>query len=201
MHSTPTPEENPGQIAVIRADLRHERLAARESIEAAERVRLATRIEGHLAEALQGHRPTVIAFCWPMKGEFDARPFVERLMARGWRAALPVADRNAAPLHFRPWVPGAPMTTDLYGIPVPRAGETAVPEVVLVPLVAFDEAGYRLGYGGGFFDRTLATLSPRPRAIGVGFELGRVSTVHPQGHDIPMDAIVTEAGVRHFVRN
>ena len=198
MPSMPALDENPRQIAAFRADLRHERLAARESMDPGERVRLGGRVEQHLAEALAGFAPSVIAFCWPMKGEFDARPTVIRLLGEGWRAVLPVAERNATPLVFRPWIPGMAMTADLYGIPVPDTRETLAPDIVLVPLVAFDEAGYRLGYGGGFFDRTLATLHPRPRAIGVGFEIGRVATVHPQAHDVRMDAIVTEKGLRRL---
>lgn len=159
---------------------------------------MSSRIEAHLAGLVETRPPAVIAFCWPMKGEFDARPLIVRLIDAGWRAALPVAERNATPLVFRPWTPAVPMATDLFGIPVPDTLETAVPSIVLVPLVAFDDAGYRLGYGGGFFDRTLAGLRPRPLAVGVGFEVGRVATVHPQTHDIPMDAIVTETGVRRF---
>lgn len=185
-------------MAAVRADLRHGRLAAREAVPAAERAGMSAQIEAHLAGLVEARPPAVIGFCWPMKGEFDAWPLVGGLLERGWRAALPVAERNATPLVFRPWSPDAAMATDMFGIPVPDTLETVLPAIVLVPLVAFDDAGYRLGYGGGFFDRTLAGLSPRPLAIGVGFEVGRVSTVHPQAHDIPMDAIVTEKGIRRF---
>jgi 5,10-methenyltetrahydrofolate synthetase len=87
------------------------------------------------------------------------------------------------------------MQDDRYGIPTPIEGEFAVPEVLLIPVNAFDAQGYRLGYGGGFFDRTLAALNPAPLTIGVGFELSRVETIDPQAHDIRLDAIVTEAGV------
>jgi 5,10-methenyltetrahydrofolate synthetase len=91
------------------------------------------------------------------------------------------------------------MATDRHGIPVPADGEDVVPEVVLVPLNAFDARGFRLGYGGGYFDRTLETL--QATAIGVGFELGRAATVFPQDHDRPMDWIVTEAGACAAVRD
>ncbi len=90
------------------------------------------------------------------------------------------------------------MNEDRYGIPTPAAGDFLQPQALLIPLVAFDAAGYRLGYGGGFFDRTLASLHPRPLAIGVGFELNRVETIHPEAHDARLDAIVTEAGVMTF---
>jgi 5,10-methenyltetrahydrofolate synthetase len=87
------------------------------------------------------------------------------------------------------------MSEDRHGIPIPGGGPAIDPDIVLLPLVAFDTAGYRLGYGGGYFDRTLAARVPRPLAIGVGFELGRVADIRPQGHDVRLDAVVTEAGV------
>jgi 5,10-methenyltetrahydrofolate synthetase len=88
------------------------------------------------------------------------------------------------------------MTVDPYGIPIPATPPAPPPDVLLIPLVAFDAAGYRLGYGGGYFDRTLAALDPRPLSVGVGFELARVADLQPAPHDIPLDRIVTEAGVR-----
>jgi len=90
------------------------------------------------------------------------------------------------------------MGVDRHGIPIPQDGPNIVPDIVLLPLVAFDTQGFRLGYGGGYFDRTLAMLVPRPLAIGVGFELGRVADIRPQAHDIRLNAVCTEIGVtRH----
>ena len=136
-----------------------------------------------------------LAFCAPVRGEFDARPPVGELLARGWRAAMPVVVEAGAPMIFRAWTPDCAMDTDRHGIPIPRNGPEIDPDIVLLPLLAFDPAGYRLGYGGGYFDRTLAARAPRPRAIGVGFELARVADIRPQPHDIRLDAVVTEAGV------
>lgn len=87
------------------------------------------------------------------------------------------------------------MIADRFGIPVPAYGDFVVPDVLLLPLNAFDDAGYRLGYGGGYFDRTLASIVPRPLAIGVGFTIGRVASIAPQPHDQRLDLIVTEDGV------
>jgi 5,10-methenyltetrahydrofolate synthetase len=101
---------------------------------------------------------------------------------------------------FRRWTPDTEMALDRHGIPIPATGEELRPDVVLLPLVAFDPQGFRLGYGGGYFDRTLAAMVPRPLAIGVGFELGRVADIRPQAHDIPLDATLTEAGIVHHVR-
>ena len=119
---------------------------------------------------------------------------MSELILRGWRACQPVVVAPAAPMHFLAWTPDAPMTADRHGIPIPATAPCAAPDVLLLPLVAFDGEGYRIGYGGGYFDRTLAALRPRPLTIGVGFEVGRVDSVRPQAHDIRLDLIVTEAG-------
>ena len=93
------------------------------------------------------------------------------------------------------------MLPDRYGIPYPVSGQILFPDVLLLPVNAFDAAGYRLGYGAGYFDRTLAQLAAqkrRPLAIGVGFELARVDSIHPAAHDVPLDAVVTEGGIDVF---
>jgi 5,10-methenyltetrahydrofolate synthetase len=140
----------------------------------------------------------VIGFCWPVRKEPDLRPQILDWIARGATAVLPVVVAPDAPLRFRPWIPdagGGAMVADRYGIPTPVAGPELVPDVLLLPLNAFDRAGYRIGYGGGFFDRTIADLAARgrrPLAIGVGFELGLVASTLPQPHDQRLDWIVTE---------
>ena len=133
---------------------------------------------------------------WPFRAEFDPRPLVDWLMAEGSAVALPVVIDKKGPLEYRAWRPGEPLVDGVWGIPVPEKREIVVPDAVLAPLVGFDEACYRLGYGGGYFDRTLAALEPKPLAIGVGFELSRIETIHPQPFDVPMDFVVTEAALR-----
>lgn len=189
------PSSNQGQdSAAFRSRLRREKVAARLALSDDDHARASAAIERHL-EALLATRPArMIAFCWPLRREFDCRPLVERLLVRGWRAAQPVVTAEAAPMVFRPWTPDTPMTTDRHGIPIPAGSQTVTPDVVLLPLVAFDAQGYRLGYGGGYFDRTLAAMSFRPFAVGVGFELARVDSVRPEVHDVRLDAFVTEAG-------
>ena len=136
-----------------------------------------------------------IGFCWPFKSEFDARFVIRRFRERGATAALPAVVETAQPLQFRKWWPGAPMLPGVYGIPVPDGTEIVAPDAAIVPMNGFDEQGHRLGYGGGYFDRTLAAAAPRPLTIGVGFELARLPTIQPRPHDIAMDFIVTEAGL------
>lgn len=188
---------NPGTgDSAFRSELRKERIAARTALPVAEHARLSAAVEAHLERELAALPPGRIAFCWPIRNEFDARPLVRRLLAGGWCAAMPVAAQRAAPMRFRPWTPESPMAADPYGIPVPSGdAEAPPPDVLLLPLVAFDAAGYRLGYGGGYFDRTLAALAPRPICIGVGFELARAADLRPQAHDVPLDAVATEAGI------
>ncbi len=136
-----------------------------------------------------------VGFCWPYKHEFDARFAIRRFRDRGATAALPAVVDKAGPLQFREWWPGAPMTTGVYDIPFPDGTHIVVPDAAIVPMNGFDEQGYRLGYGGGYFDRTLSATSPRPLAIGVSFEFARLPTIYPQPHDIAMDFVVTETGL------
>jgi 5,10-methenyltetrahydrofolate synthetase len=190
--------EHIADSSVFRAALRGEKLAARMALAEDSRLALSARIEAHLLHLLTPLAPQTLAFCASVRGEFDAQPLVSLLIERGWRGAMPVVDAPDAPMSFRHWTPASVMGTDRYGIPVPVEGETIAPDIVLLPLVAFDSQGFRLGYGGGYFDRTLAALVPRPFSIGVGFEFARVKDIRPQPHDIRLDVIVTEAGiVRH----
>lgn len=186
--------------AAVRKTLRREKIAARMSLPASAH-RLASNAVRHLlGEFLLARPPAVIAFCMPMRGEVDCQPVIERLVALGWQAAMPVVRALNAPMEFFAWWPQAPMRFDPYGIPVPATHRSLPPDVLLLPLVAFDRAGYRLGYGGGYFDRTLALLQPRPLTIGVGFDLAEVADLSPQPHDVPLDVIVTESGIRRIQR-
>ena len=140
----------------------------------------------------------VIAICWPHRNEYDARPLAARWREAGAVIALPVVLEKAAPLVFRRWDAGTAMVDGPHGIAQPATGDSVIPSVVFAPALGFDAAGYRLGYGGGYFDRTLAALQQqgrRPLAIATAFEEARLQTVHPQPHDLPMDYVLTEAGL------
>jgi 5-formyltetrahydrofolate cyclo-ligase len=163
-----------------------------------ERTEFTARIRRTIGEAFAQLKDAPIGFYWPIRGEVGLHGLVRELIAAGAWAALPVVVAPRQPLEFRAWRPGARMARGVWSIPIPAEGLVVRPGALLVPLVGFDSRGYRLGYGGGFYDRTLAALRPKPLAIGVGYELGRLATIHPQPHDIPMDALVTEAGVAHF---
>jgi 5-formyltetrahydrofolate cyclo-ligase len=178
-----------------RQALRKALIARRGGIALAERRQWNAAIADRLAPLLLALPAGTIGFYWPFKGEFDPRPIVLRLIANGWRAALPAVVAPRQPLEFRPWTEGMALEKGVWDIPIPLAGAVARPDALLVPVVGFDEERYRLGYGGGFFDRTLAAMDPRPPAIGIGYELSRVPTIRPLDTDIPMEVIVTEAGV------
>lgn len=172
-------------------------LAQREALTLAERRAADARVTELLVLAFPLLASLTIGFYWPFKGEVDPRIAVRRFRARGARAALPIVVEKGAPLQFREWTPECVTRPGVFGLPVPVDGAIVVPDAVLVPPVGFGARGYRLGYGGGYFDRTLAALSPQPLAIGLAREVSRIDTIHPQPHDVPMDFIVTEDGVHH----
>ena len=185
--------ENAEEIKQWRRRERERLIAARLAVPVALRREWSSVIERALAALLPTLPGRILGLYWPHRAEFDPRPIAAPLIARGWRCALPAVTDRSAPLAYRPWQPDTAMENGAYDIPVPATRATLRPHIVLAPLVGFDAAKYRLGYGGGYFDRTLAALVPRPLAIGVGFELGRLPSVFPRPHDIPMDLIVTEA--------
>jgi 5-formyltetrahydrofolate cyclo-ligase len=183
-----------------RRERRASLIAERQAIPQAERQRLQPVITGLLVDRFPELGGGTIGFYWPIRGEIGLHHLIRKLIEAGASAALPVVVETRQPLEFRAWRPGSPLERGVWNIPVPAERQVVNPTVLLVPLVGFDEQGYRLGYGGGYYDRTLAASHPRPLAIGVGYELQRLATIYPQLHDVPMDAIATEAGVQRFER-
>jgi 5-formyltetrahydrofolate cyclo-ligase len=171
-----------------RADL----LARRSAVAPEQRAQWGKSITRRLREGFPILSRMTVGFCWPHAGEFDARFLIHELRVKGARAALPVVVRFREPLAWHAWWPGAPMKNGPLDIPVPDGTEELIPDAVLIPPVGFTPHGERLGYGGGFFDRTLAALSPQPLKIAVAFEMSRIETIHAEPHDVPMDFVVTE---------
>jgi len=148
----------------------------------------------------------VIGAYWPIKGEFDPLPALFRWQEAGMEAdaqgarrrrqiGLPVINKVTKTLTFHCWYPGCPMEEDAYGIPKPKDTEVIEPTLLFVPCVGYGPGGYRLGYGGGFYDRTLSELRPKPFTVGLGYTQGFLPDLEPEPHDIPLDAILNDNGV------
>ncbi len=182
-----------------RAARRAELIEARLDTPVAERSALAGRIADELDELIPATQQTLVSIYWPFRGEPDLREWMGAMYDRGARIALPVVVKKGRPLIFREWTPDVRMERGVWNIPIPSEGPEVIPNVTIAPLVGFDAGCYRLGYGGGFFDRTLAGMEKRPRVIGIGSPAAELPTIHPQPHDIPMDVIVTGDG-RTMVR-
>ena len=189
----------PADLKKHRNDERARLIARRLAASAADHSCWSGQIEVSLRGGFGGLEGMVVGFYWPFQGEFDARPFVTDLRGRGARAVLPAVVAKAQPLQFREWWPGVPMTNGVYDLPVPDSTPLLTPDALLIPALGFGSQGDRLGYGGGYFDRTLAALHPKPLAVGLAFELSRIATIVPQPHDVLMDFIVTEAGIEAAV--
>lgn len=168
-----------------------------------DRLERAVQLQSALRVWLVGRRETSIGAYWPIKGEFDPLPALHRWKEDGElmeepqrrRIGLPVIDKVHKTLTFHAWYPGCQMEEDAYGIPKPKDTELIVPTLLFVPCVGYSAGGYRLGYGGGFYDRTLAALEPRPFTVGLGFTHGFLDDFEPEAHDLPLDAILNDNGV------
>ena len=197
MHEV-APSGDEGQWADVRRWRRAERdrlLAVRRTVEPQDRQRFSETIARELDRLLAERGGRIVSAYWPIRGEPNLMPWMESLESRDIVCCLPVVVQPNAPLVFRPWRRGMKMTPGIWNIPTPAEGPSVVPDIVLAPVLGFDGAGYRLGNGGGYFDRTLAVMNPRPYVIGVGYARLRIRTIYPQPHDIPIDVIVTEEGV------
>ncbi len=165
-----------------------------------DRLERAVQLQSTLRVWLVGRRENTIGAYWPIKGEFDPLPALYR-WAEGApegvtrRIGLPVADRATGSLRFHVWYPGCPMELDAYDIPKPKDTEEFSPDILVVPCLGFGPGGVRLGYGGGFFDRTLASLEPRPVTVGVSYTHGFLPLLRSGPNDVELDAMLTEDGV------
>ena len=181
-----------------RKTLRQQLIADRQALP--DRLARGNALQSVLRTWLVTRRDVVIGAYWPIKGEFDPLPALYRWQEAApddepRRIGLPVIDKASKTLTFHQWYPGCPMEADAYDIPKPKDTEVVVPTLLLVPCVGYGPGGVRLGYGGGFYDRTLADLRPRPFTVGVGFMHGFVPWLQAEPHDVPLDAILNEDGV------
>ncbi|SEB51786.1 5-formyltetrahydrofolate cyclo-ligase [Nitratireductor aquibiodomus] len=184
----------------LKKELRAAALARRDALDAAWRVDVGQRLATH-ADALAPSPGGVVSGFWPMRSEMDVRPLMTALAARGARIALPaILDKTT--IVFREYLPDAPMIDMGFGTMGPGEGTAVLdPDVMLVPLAAFDARGHRIGYGAGYYDRAIARLKAKglaPRLIGIAFDCQEVEHVPDEAHDQPLSEILTEAGLRRF---
>ena len=185
----------PSELSAWRKNERARLLRERGALTEEKLAELRLRIDHHLERVFPDWVHGILAFCWPYKNEYDARHLAAAFRRRGATTALPVVVAPKTPLIFREWHPGVKLAEGRLGIPHPVGSPEVIPDHVLLPMLGWDGDGYRLGYGGAFFDRTLAALAKRPRVTGVAYEQSYLPTIHPQRHDIPVDFVVTERGV------
>lgn len=179
-----------------RQEQRQRLLAARAAMSAKQHEEISRACLAYIADYLSACEPGVLGMYWPIKKELDCRRLAETLLSAGWVLSVPVINDESRMLEFARWQPAMPMTVGTWNIPIPAEPQWVSPARFLVPLVGFDKANYRLGYGGGYYDRTLANIDEDIEIIGVGMEMGRLETIHPHARDIPMHRIITEAGIQ-----
>ena len=153
-------------------------------------------IQRELLKRLPPDSHQLVGCYWPFRREFNCLPYMREVLRSGGRVALPVVIGRGQPLEFRCWTEKAAMERGVWNIPHPAEGEAVFPSALVIPLVGFDDAGYRLGYGAGYYDMTIASIAVRPHCVAVGFEFSYLPTIHPRSHDQPMDVIITEARTR-----
>jgi 5-formyltetrahydrofolate cyclo-ligase len=181
------------EIRRWRTTVRRGLIARRQALDDAARTARSERALRRLRATVDLRRFPTLGLYWPVRGEIDIRELALAHHASGGCVALPVIATESAPVQFWRWEPGAPLAQGRWNIPVPARREVVTPDALIAPLVGFDSQRFRLGYGSGYYDRTLAAARPRPFCVGLGYELGRLDSILPQPHDIAMDLIVTDA--------
>lgn len=187
----------------LKAQLRSERLAARNALSVEERIEKSMAIAeagGSLIDLLPGEE---VSGFFPIRSEVDVRPLMQQLRTRGARLAVPIV-MDKQTIIFRELLPGAPVVSTGFGTFGPGEEARIVdPDVMLVPLAAFDRAGHRIGYGAGYYDRAISKLHAQgrqPRLIGVAFDCQEIDIVPAEDHDVALDAILTESGLQAIVK-
>lgn len=183
------------EILAWRRAKRVELIEARMALSSAAHQAASAEIYKHLVALFAPFPKSLIGAYWPFRREYNVLAFLEWLTGRRHDVALPVVLGKGMPLEFRRWTRDMEMVSGVYDIPYPASGEPVRPAILVIPMVGFDAAGFRLGYGGGFYDRTIATYTPKPLCVGTSFTLGRLETIFPLPHDIAMDYVVTEEGL------
>ena len=187
----------PEALARSKVQLRHEAYAARKRAHLANGAAASLTARDAFLAAGLANTPTIVSGYCPIRTELDPTPLMEALAGAGHRLCVPVIEGQGRPLSFREWTPGCAMIEGPFGASVPAEGTTLEPRILIVPLVAFDANCWRLGYGGGFYDRTLELLRAcrATTAVGIAYAAQEVPSVPREATDQPLDAVVTEGGI------
>lgn len=187
------------KIEAAKAALRIQAHGARAALTPSERAEAALAATQHFFDSIDLRPGDIVAAYWRIRDELDCQPILVRLMDSNQTVVLPVVMGDEAPLDMRVWEQGASLYEAGFGTLAPAdLAPRAEPDIVIMPLLGFDKKGTRLGYGGGYYDRTLAHMRKKPRLIGLAFAAQELDHIPREAHDVPLDAIITEAGVRHF---
>ncbi|MEQ1899747.1 MAG: 5-formyltetrahydrofolate cyclo-ligase [Devosia sp.] len=187
------------EIEEAKAALRIKARATRAAILDSTRTGAARSAAAHFFSGIPLAAGETVAGYWRIKDEMDCQPILVRLMDSFQPVCLPVVLGDDLPLELRLWEQGTPLYEAGFGTLAPSELAPQVePDVIIMPLLGFDKLGTRLGYGGGYYDRTLARMGRKPRLIGLAFSAQELPAIPREPHDVPLDAVVTEQGVRHF---
>ena len=186
-------------IEEAKAALRVKARAARALLDSGERADAAEAAARHFFDSIELRKSDVVAAYWRIRDEMDCQPILIRLMDSNQTVVLPVVLGPDEPLDLRVWEQGASLYEAGFGTLAPsELAPKAEPDVVLMPLLAFDSRGTRLGYGGGYYDRTLASMKKRPKLIGLAYSTQQLERIPREAHDVPLDAVITETGIVYF---
>lgn len=186
-------------IEEAKAALRIRARMARASLDHGERADAAVAVARHFFDGIALEASDVVAAYWRIRDELDCQPILVKLMDSNQKVVLPVVVGPEEPLELRVWEQGASLYESGFGTLAPsELAPRAEPDIVIMPLLGFDRSGTRLGYGGGYYDRTLAGMTRKPKLVGLAFAAQELDRIPREAHDVPLDAVVTEAGVRHF---
>ena len=180
-----------GEVRHWRVEMRKALIGQRLALDAGVRKALGERATQRLIESVELGQFETLGVYWPVRGEIDVRDLALEHLRKGGRVGLPVVVTKSAPVEFWSWRPDMPMSRGIWNIPIPAERELLEPAALIVPLVGFDPQSFRLGYGGGYYDRTIAAAKRRPYCVGLGYGDARLDSIFPQPHDLPMDLIVT----------
>jgi len=186
-------------LETAKAEARKQAMAQRAALNSSERAEAAKAAAEHFFQKVDLTEGQLVAAYWPIRDEIDAKPLLTRLMDSGQPVCLPVVMGRDEPLIFRLWEQDTPLYEAGFGTLVPAESAPVVtPEFMIIPLLGFDKTGTRLGYGRGHYDRTIATMEKKPVLVGYAFSAQELETIPREPHDVPLDYLITETGVRLF---